>query len=149
MYSLLDSLEILLCKSVILIDKPGYVWNEMNGASVEECCCLVCIIALLKNKLTWDFKGEIPFSPPKMTIRFSPLFGLRFKKINFSGDFGILMKKIRSGDFSIFDYWFAKIPFSPPNRRQSEFWQFWCSSFRYFVLKIFWKMKNLIMNLNF
>ena len=38
-------------------------------------------------------KGEIPFSPPKMTIRFSPLFGLRFKKINFSGDFGILMKK--------------------------------------------------------
>ena len=48
MNSLLDSLEILLCKSVILIDKPGYVWNEMNGASVEECCCLVCIIALLK-----------------------------------------------------------------------------------------------------
>ena len=31
---------------------------------------------------------EIPFSPPKMTIRFSPIFGLRFKKINFSGDFG-------------------------------------------------------------
>ena len=49
-------------------------------------------------------KGEIPFSPPKMTIRFSPLFGLRFKKINFSGDFGILMKKDRSGDFSIFNY---------------------------------------------
>ena len=48
--------------------------------------------------------GEIPFSPPKMTIRFSPLFGLRFKKINFSGDFGILMKKDRSGDFSIFNY---------------------------------------------
>ena len=36
---------------------------------------------------------EIPFSPPKMTTRFSPLFGLRFKKINFSGDFGILIKK--------------------------------------------------------
>ena len=48
-------------------------------------------------------KWEIPFSPPKMTIRFSPLFGLRFKNINFSGDFGILMKKISSGDFSIFD----------------------------------------------
>ena len=32
---------------------------------------------------------EIPFSPPKMTIRFSPLFGLRFKNKNFSGDFGI------------------------------------------------------------
>jgi len=38
------------------------------------------------------FGREIPFSPPKITIRFSPLFGLRFKKINFSGDFGILMK---------------------------------------------------------
>ena len=37
---------------------------------------------------------EIPFSRPKMTIRFSPLFGLRFKNINFSGDFGILMKKL-------------------------------------------------------
>ena len=47
---------------------------------------------------------EIPFSPPKMIIRFAPLFGLRFKKINLSGDFGILMEKIRSGDFSIFDY---------------------------------------------
>ena len=27
-----------------------------------------------------------------MTIRFSPLFGLRFKKINFSGDFGQVAK---------------------------------------------------------
>ena len=34
-----------------------------------------------------------PISPPKMTIRFSPLLGLRFKKINFSGDLSILMKK--------------------------------------------------------
>ena len=66
--------------------------------------------------LSMSFRREIPFSPPKMTIRFSPLFGLRFKKINFSGDFGILMKKDSSGDFSIFNYWFAKIPFSPPNR---------------------------------
>ena len=46
--------------------------------------------------------GEIPFSPPKMIIRFSPLFALRFKNENFSGDFGILVKKITSGDFSIF-----------------------------------------------
>ena len=59
MYSLLDSLEILLCKSVILIDKPGYVWNEMNGASVEECCCLVCIIALLKCLLLCGY-GSSP-----------------------------------------------------------------------------------------
>ena len=73
----------------------------------------------VKLRFSWKIlsKREIPFSPPKMSIRFSPLFGLRFKKINFSEDFGILMKKIRSGDFSIFDYWFAKIPFSPPNRR--------------------------------
>jgi len=39
-----------------------------------------------------------------MAIRFSPLFGLRFKNKNFSGDFGISMKKISSGDFSIFYY---------------------------------------------
>ena len=60
---------------------------------------------------------EISFSPPKITIRFSPLFGLRFKNKNFGGDFGISMEKISSGDFSNFYYWFAKIPFSPPNRR--------------------------------
>ena len=58
MNSLLDSLEILLCKSVILIDKPGYVWNEMNGASVEE-CCWVCIIALLKCLLLCGY-GSSP-----------------------------------------------------------------------------------------
>ena len=43
------------------------------------------------------YDGEIPFSRPKMTTRFSPLFGLRFEKINFSGDFGILMKKSEVG----------------------------------------------------
>ena len=37
-----------------------------------------------------------------MTIRFSPLFGLRFKKINFSGDFGILMKKKIEVEISVF-----------------------------------------------
>ena len=35
----------------------------------------------------------VPFSPPKMTKRFSPLFWIRFKEFNFSGDFGILKKK--------------------------------------------------------
>ena len=59
--------------------------------------------AVFKAVLKADI-WEIPFSPLKMTIRFSPLFGLRFKKINFSGDFGILMKKDSSGDFSIFNY---------------------------------------------
>ena len=45
------------------------------------------------RRLNITLSREIPFSPPKKTIRFSPLFGLRFKRINFSGDFGILMKK--------------------------------------------------------
>ena len=78
--------------------------------------CMLKIPKSMQKMIGKCCRGEIPFSPPKMTIRFSPLFGLRFKKINFSGDFGILMKKDRSGDFSIFNYWFAKIPFSPPNR---------------------------------
>ena len=45
-------------------------------------------VATSKKALNYHGR-EIPFSPPKMTIRFSPLFGLRFKNINFSGDFGI------------------------------------------------------------